>query len=63
MDTLLPVLVDADDEVPQVVSQTKMNDQVTGFVHQVMRVYKNFCGYSEIITKKGVPHETRTGSV
>ena len=26
-------------------------------------VYKNFCGYSEIITKKGVPHETRTGSV
>ena len=38
MDTLLPVLVDADDEVPQVVSQTKMNDQVTGFVHQVMHL-------------------------
>lgn len=29
----------------------------------VRGVYKNFCGYSEIITKKGVPHETRTGSV
>ena len=38
MDTLLPVLVDADDDVPQVVSQTKMNDQVTGFVHQVMHL-------------------------
>ena len=38
MDTLLPVLVDTDDDVPQVVSQTKMNDQVTGFVHQVMHL-------------------------
>ena len=34
-----------------------------GNYREVYRVYKNFCGYSEIITKKGVPHETRTGSV
>ena len=48
----------------RVVRRTPFTIQLTiATGENVQRVYKNFCGYSEIITKKGVPHETRTGSV